>query len=125
MRSRSPRLETLNPALASARAISAEAASLPSISPIKSARRRTPVMNRLHGLWSLGGVTGGIATVLVNRADISVQVHLAVVTVALLAVSLFVVPAFYVWIDNGAERVKKFMRRTRVADAPQVSTESA
>ena len=33
--------------------------------------------------------------------------------------SLFVVPAFYVWIDNGAERVKRFMRRTRVADAPQ------
>ncbi len=59
---------------------------------VLSSRRRTPVMNRLHGLWSLGGVTGGVITVLVNRADISVQVHLAVVTVALLAVSLFVVP---------------------------------
>ena len=59
---------------------------------VLSSRRRTPVMNRLHGLWSLGGVTGGVVTVLVNRADISVQVHLAVVTVALLAVSLFVVP---------------------------------
>jgi HAE1 family hydrophobic/amphiphilic exporter-1 len=32
--------------------------------------------------------------------------------------SLFVVPAFYVWIDNGAERAKRFMRRTRVADSP-------
>ncbi len=51
-----------------------------------------PVMNRLHGLWSLGTVSGGIVTVLVNRADVSVQVHLAVVAVALLAVSLFVVP---------------------------------
>jgi HAE1 family hydrophobic/amphiphilic exporter-1 len=30
--------------------------------------------------------------------------------------SLFVVPAFYVWIDNGAERVKRFVRRTRVQD---------
>jgi hypothetical protein len=59
---------------------------------VLSSRRRTPVMNRLHGLWSLGGVTGGVITVLVNRADVSVQVHLAVVTVALLAVSLFVVP---------------------------------
>lgn len=29
--------------------------------------------------------------------------------------SLFVVPAFYVWIDNGAERARRFMRRTRVA----------
>ena len=35
--------------------------------------------------------------------------------------SLFVVPAFYVWIDNGAERVKRFMRRTRVADSPTPS----
>jgi len=35
--------------------------------------------------------------------------------------SLFVVPAFYVWIDNGAERVKRFMRRTSVADAPLAS----
>jgi HAE1 family hydrophobic/amphiphilic exporter-1 len=32
--------------------------------------------------------------------------------------SLFVVPAFYVWIDNGAERVKRLMRRTRVTQAP-------
>jgi HAE1 family hydrophobic/amphiphilic exporter-1 len=36
--------------------------------------------------------------------------------------SLFVVPAFYVWIDNGAERVKRFMRRTRVTDQPQLTT---
>ncbi len=57
-----------------------------------SARRRVPVMNRLHGLWSLGTVSGGIVTVLVNRADVSVQAHLAVVAMALLAVSLFVVP---------------------------------
>jgi hypothetical protein len=32
--------------------------------------------------------------------------------------SLFVVPAFYVWIDNGAMRVKRFLRRTRVEDLP-------
>ena len=30
--------------------------------------------------------------------------------------SLFVVPAFYVWIDNGAERLKRFVRQTRVPD---------
>jgi HAE1 family hydrophobic/amphiphilic exporter-1 len=36
--------------------------------------------------------------------------------------SLFVVPAFYVWIDNGAERVKRFMRRTRVVDAPTAAS---
>jgi len=27
------------------------------------------------------------------------------------------VPAFYVWIDNGAARVKRFMQRTRVVEA--------
>jgi HAE1 family hydrophobic/amphiphilic exporter-1 len=36
--------------------------------------------------------------------------------------SLFVVPAFYVWIDNGAERLKRFISRTRVADAPAAVT---
>jgi hydrophobic/amphiphilic exporter-1 (mainly G- bacteria), HAE1 family len=35
--------------------------------------------------------------------------------------SLFVVPAFYVWIDNGALRVKRFLRRTRVESAPVAS----
>ena len=30
--------------------------------------------------------------------------------------SLFVVPAFYVWIDNGAQRVKRFIRRTGVQE---------
>lgn len=57
-----------------------------------SARRRTPVMNRLHGVWSLGTVTGGIVTVLVNRADVSVQIHLTVVTIGLIAASVFVMP---------------------------------
>jgi HAE1 family hydrophobic/amphiphilic exporter-1 len=37
--------------------------------------------------------------------------------------SLFVVPAFYVWIDNGAERVKRFLGRTRVLESPDSSGE--
>ncbi len=57
-----------------------------------SARRKTPVMNRLHGVWSLGTVAGGIVTVLVNRADVSVQVHLTAVTVGLITASVFVMP---------------------------------
>ena len=32
--------------------------------------------------------------------------------------SLLVVPAFYVWIDNGAVRLKRLMRRTRVTETP-------
>ena len=42
--------------------------------------------------------------------------------------SLFVVPAFYVWIDNGAERVKRFMRahaRRRRAGTPPAAEVSA
>jgi HAE1 family hydrophobic/amphiphilic exporter-1 len=36
--------------------------------------------------------------------------------------SLFVVPAFYVWIDNGAARVKGFLQRTRVRPASPATT---
>jgi hypothetical protein len=32
--------------------------------------------------------------------------------------SLFVVPAFYVWIDNGAARARRFAQRTRIIEAP-------
>ena len=57
-----------------------------------SARRHTPVMNRLHGLWSLGGVAGAVVTVLASRADVSVSVHLTAVALALIGVLLFVAP---------------------------------
>jgi hypothetical protein len=39
--------------------------------------------------------------------------------------SLFVVPAFYVWIDNGAERVMRFMRRTKVTVAAEAAVSAA
>jgi fucose permease len=57
-----------------------------------SARRHAPVMNRLHGLWSLGTVAGGAATVVLVRADVSVPVHLTTVSVLLLAALAFVAP---------------------------------
>jgi MFS family permease len=44
-----------------------------------SARRHTPVMNRLHGLWSLGAFTGGLGAAVANGLDASLPVHLAVV----------------------------------------------
>ena len=34
--------------------------------------------------------------------------------------SLFVVPAFYVWIDNGAARIRNFARRTRVVQGAAI-----
>ncbi len=57
-----------------------------------SARRHTPVMNRLHGFWSLGTVTGGVVTVLTLRAGVSTPVHLTVVAVLLVAALAFVAP---------------------------------
>lgn len=57
-----------------------------------SARRHTPVMNRLHGLWSLGSVTGGVVTVLTLRSDVSTPVHLTVVAGVLVAALIFVAP---------------------------------
>ncbi|MAT06432.1 MAG: hypothetical protein CL424_15445 [Acidimicrobiaceae bacterium] len=52
-----------------------------------SARRHTPIMNRLHGLWSLGMLTGGLGAVGANAADLSTFVHLALVA-AVMAVAL-------------------------------------
>jgi MFS family permease len=52
-----------------------------------SARRHTPVMNRLHGLWSVGTFVGGLGAVAANAAGSSPFVHLVVVA-AVMAVVL-------------------------------------
>ncbi len=57
-----------------------------------SSRRRAPVMNRLHGLWSLGTVLGGIAASILASADVDLQLHLVVVAILLVATMLFVAP---------------------------------
>jgi fucose permease len=57
-----------------------------------SQRRHTPVMNRLHGLWSLGSVTGGLVTVLTLRLGVSTPAHLTGVAVVLLGALAFVAP---------------------------------
>ena len=51
-----------------------------------SARRHTPVMSRLHGLWSLGALAGGVASSRVADAGVSLSVHLLVVAGLLLVV---------------------------------------
>jgi len=55
-----------------------------------SARRHTPVMNRLHGLWSLGSVAGGLVTVAALRADVGVAVQFTAVAVVLIVALRFV-----------------------------------
>ena len=55
-----------------------------------SARRHTPIMNRLHGLWSLGMLTGGLGAVVANAVGLSTFVHLFVVAVVTAVALAFV-----------------------------------
>jgi fucose permease len=55
-----------------------------------SSRRHAPVMNRLHGLWSLGTVAGGLVAARLAAAGVPVPVHLTGAAVALLPVLVVV-----------------------------------
>src|SRR5205085_8335658 len=55
-----------------------------------SARRHAPVMNRLHGLWSLGTLAGGLGAVAANAAELSPLTHLVIVAAVMAVVLLFV-----------------------------------
>ncbi len=57
-----------------------------------SARRHTPVVNRLHGLWSLGTLTGGLGAAVANAAGMSPFVHLGIVAVVMLTVLAIATP---------------------------------
>jgi fucose permease len=52
-----------------------------------SARRHRPVMNRLHGLWSLGAAVGGVAASGVAGAGVGLRAHLVVAAVVLLVMA--------------------------------------
>lgn len=57
-----------------------------------SSRRHTPVMHRLHGIWSLGTFAGGLGAVAANAAGLTPFAHLAIV-VGVMAVALSFVSA--------------------------------
>ncbi len=59
---------------------------------VLSHRRHAPVMNRLHGLWSLATVVGGLLTASAVAAGVSVPVYLTAVAVVLLVVVAAVAP---------------------------------
>ena len=55
-----------------------------------SGRRAVPVMNRLHGLWSLGTVVGGLVAAQAAASGVSLRTHLLVASAAFCAVVVFV-----------------------------------
>ena len=57
-----------------------------------SSRRTAPVMNRLHGLWSLGTVLGGLLASFLASIELDLQVHLGAVALTLIATMAFVAP---------------------------------
>ena len=57
-----------------------------------SARRHTPVMTRLHGLWSLGTVIGGVSASRIAAANISISAHLICAAAVLLMALGFASP---------------------------------
>lgn len=52
-----------------------------------SARRHRPVMNRLHGLWSLGAAVGGVAASGVAEVGVTLRTHLVVAAIVLLVMA--------------------------------------
>jgi len=55
-----------------------------------SARRHAPVMNRLHGLWSLGAAVGGLSSSRIAASGVSLSVHLTMAGAVLLMVVIVV-----------------------------------
>lgn len=59
---------------------------------VLSARRNTPVMNRLHGMWSLGTVVGAIVASVMAALDVDLRVHLIGAAIVLAAALAYVAP---------------------------------
>jgi len=83
-----------------------------------SARRHTPIMNRLHGLWSLGTLAGGLGAVAANAASLSPFTHL--VFVALIMASVLVVVTHHL-LPNDAEAHGDEVPGTTLADARRIA----
>ena len=84
-----------------------------------STRRHAPVMNRLHGLWSLGTVVGGIAASRAAASGVSLTTHFNVAAVAL-ALSLVFVGRGLLPVDEGHTEPPSAARQPRVKRTPEL-----
>ena len=69
-----------------------------------SARRVSPVMNRLHGMWSLGTVVGGIVASVMAAAAVDLRIHLLGAAAVLAASLLYIRPGL---LDKDAPLAKE------------------
>ena len=80
---------------------------------VLSNRRDTPVMQRLHAMWSIGTVVGGVVASLMAAIDLDLRVHLVVAAIVL-AISLsYVAPGLLTHDDD------------EVSDAPSATRSTA
>lgn len=70
-----------------------------------SNRRAVPVMNRLHGMWSLGTVVGGVVASVMASAGVSLRTHLIGAGLVLLMAVLWVIPGLRTDHDTPPEDV--------------------
>lgn len=64
-----------------------------------SARRDVPVMNRLHGIWSLGTVVGGLIAAGMAAWEVDLRLHLTVASILLLGTLFYVAPGLLTSIE--------------------------
>lgn len=74
---------------------------------VLSARREVPVMNRLHAMWSLGTVVGGLIAAAMAAWNVDLRVHLAGASVFLLFTLLYVAPGLLTNDERPEEDVTK------------------
>ena len=89
-----------------------------------SAWRHTPILNRVHGLWSIGTVVGGVVASRVAAAGVSLSTHLLVVTPVLGAALVFVGRGLLRTDAYGRDHAKTPVVSSTTANVPRMMSTS-